>query len=120
MAGRGCILPKEGEEEGDQVMVGVLWQVATARGRHHRDGWREEEEVEDEGGAAVGFFWRSGDGRGGEGFQVQDSLTKDGKPERSKCQVIFKHITAFTAAFAIKPTAKLFYIIYISKSRVIV
>lgn len=29
-------LPKEGEEEGNQVMVGVLRQEATARGRHHR------------------------------------------------------------------------------------
>lgn len=32
----GSSLPKEGEEEGNQVMMGVLWQVATARGRHHR------------------------------------------------------------------------------------
>lgn len=31
-------LPKKGQKEGNQVMVGVLWQAATARGRHHRDG----------------------------------------------------------------------------------
>lgn len=33
-------LPKKGQKEGSQVMVGVLWQAATARGRHHRDGER--------------------------------------------------------------------------------
>lgn len=33
-------LPKKGQKEGNQVMVGVLWQAATARGRHHRDGER--------------------------------------------------------------------------------
>lgn len=31
-------LPKKGQKEGNQVMVGVLWQAATAWGRHHRDG----------------------------------------------------------------------------------
>lgn len=33
-------LPKKGQKEGNQVVVGVLWQAATARGRHHRDGER--------------------------------------------------------------------------------
>ncbi len=46
------------------MMMGVLWQAATARGRHHRGGRREEEEVEDwgrrwrsSGGTATGQGW---------------------------------------------------------------
>lgn len=38
-------LPKEGEKEGNQVMMAVLWQAATAQGRHPRKSQAEEEVV---------------------------------------------------------------------------
>ena len=65
----GTILPKEGEEEGNQMMMGVLWQVATARGRHHRFGRREEEEVEEEEG---------GSGGGGGGLRGEQQQDREG------------------------------------------
>lgn len=67
---RGSSLPKEGEEEGNQMMMGVLWQVATAWGRHHRGGRREEEKkVEDEEGVSVGG-----------GLQGEQQLYREGNP----------------------------------------
>lgn len=49
-------------------MMGVLWQAATARGRHHRDGWRKEED----GGGWGRWWWRSSGGAPtGQGRGVQ-------------------------------------------------
>lgn len=76
-------LPKEGEEEGNQMMMGVLWQTATARGRHHRDGWRKEEDgwrKEEDCGGWGRWWWRSSGGAAtGQGRGVQlDSPTMPG------------------------------------------
>lgn len=51
--------PEEGEKESNQMMMCVLWQAATAGGRHHKEA--EEAEEGDAGGGPQGtgtvFGW---------------------------------------------------------------